>query len=98
MLEIRFDGEGTSSYMVFTKNRRGSTNRKMYFSLKETGDVQYDDRRFQIDDGARDIFEQERAQIESDDDSFNKMFGIGNPVPEEDLDNKGLPGPIHLEE
>jgi KaiC/GvpD/RAD55 family RecA-like ATPase len=98
MLEIRFDDNGQAAYLMFTKNRRGSVNRKMYFSLKETGDVQYDDRRFHIDEGARDIFEQERAQIESDDDSFNKMFGIGNPVPEEDLDNKGLPGPIHLEE
>lgn len=85
MLEIRFDDNGQASYLMFTKNRRGSVNRKMYFSLKESGDVQYDDRRFHIDEGARDIFEQERAQIQSDDDAFNKMFGIGNPVPEEEL-------------
>lgn len=88
MMEIRFDESGQSTYMVFTKNRRGSTNRKMYFSLKESGDVQYDDRRFHIDEGARDIFEQERAQIQTDDEAFNKMFGIGNPVPEEELNEE----------
>jgi DNA repair protein RadA/Sms len=88
MLEIRFDDNGQAAYLMFTKNRRGSVNRKMYFSLKESGDVQYDDRRFHIDEGARDIFQQERAQIDSDDDSFNKMFGIGNPVPEEELNEE----------
>jgi hypothetical protein len=76
MLEIRFDGEGSSSYMVFTKNRRGSTNRKMYFSLKESGDVQYDDRRFSIDEDDREIFEAEKAQIEDDDSTFGRLFGL----------------------
>ena len=76
MLEIRFDGEGDSAYMVFTKNRRGSTNRKMFFSLKESGDVQYDDRRFSIDDDAREIFEAEKAQIEDDDSTFDRLFGL----------------------
>ena len=42
MLEIRYDKdiEG-ASYLMFTKNRRGQTNKKLYYSLKETGDVGY---------------------------------------------------------
>ena len=48
----------------------------MYFSLKESGDVQYDDRRFSIDEDAREIFEAEKAQIEDDDSSFDRLFGL----------------------
>jgi hypothetical protein len=76
MLEIRFDSDGMTSYLMFTKNRRGQTNRKMFFSLKESGDVQYDDRRFSIDEDAREIFEAEKAQIEDDDNAFDTLFGL----------------------
>ena len=48
----------------------------MYFSLKETGDVSYDDRRFSIDEDAREIFEAEKAQIEDDDNAFDTLFGL----------------------
>lgn len=42
MLEIRYDKEiEGASYLMFTKNRRGETNKKLYYSLKETGDVGY---------------------------------------------------------
>lgn len=88
MLEIRFDDDGQTKYLMFTKNRRGDVLRKMYFSLKESGDVKYDDRRFHIDEGARDIFQQERAQIDSDDETFNKMFGIASSIPEEELNEE----------
>lgn len=77
MLEIRFDSDGLSSYIMFTKNRRGDVNRKMYFSLKETGDVSYDDRRFSIDESAREILDQEKDQIEADSQTFDRMFGLG---------------------
>jgi DNA repair protein RadA/Sms len=76
MLEIRFDSDGMASYLMFTKNRRGEVNRKMYFSLKESGDVSYDDRRFSIDEDAREIFEAEKAQIEDDDSTFDRLFGL----------------------
>ena len=76
MLEIRFDSDGMAAYLMFTKNRRGQVNRKMFFSLKESGDVQYDDRRFHIDEDAREIFEAEKAQIEDDDSTFDRLFGL----------------------
>jgi predicted ATP-dependent serine protease len=76
MLEIRFDGDGLSAYLMFTKNRRGQVNRKMYFSLKETGDVSYDDRRFNIDEDAREVFEAEKENISKDDETFDRLFGF----------------------
>jgi len=41
MLEIRLDKEVELSYLMFTKNRRGQTNERLYFSLRSTGDVDY---------------------------------------------------------
>lgn len=76
MLEIRFDDDGMAKHMMFTKNRRGEVLRKMYFSLKESGDVAYDDRRFSIDEDAREIFEAEKTQIEDDDNAFDRLFGL----------------------
>lgn len=78
MMEIRFEDESTTtSYINFTKNRRGPVNRRMYFSLTEGGDVKYDEKRFGIDEGAREIYQEEREQIESEDDAFDKLLGTG---------------------
>jgi predicted ATP-dependent serine protease len=41
MLELRFEEDGMVSYMEFTKNRRGPIGQKMYYSLRETGDVNF---------------------------------------------------------
>jgi hypothetical protein len=48
----------------------------MYFSLKETGDVSYDDRRFNIDEDAREVFEAEKENISKDDETFDRLFGF----------------------
>ena len=78
MMEIRYEDEVSgTSYVMFTKNRRGPVNRKMYFSLKETENVKYDQKRFSIDEGARETYEEERKQIESEDDAFDKLLGTG---------------------
>jgi len=50
MMELRFeDDTGLSSWIQFTKNRRGPVNRKMYFNLQSTTDVAYDSERFDHD-------------------------------------------------
>lgn len=78
MMEIRYEDEVSgTSYVMFTKNRRGPVNRKMYFSLKETENVKYDQKRFSIDEGARETYEEERKQIEAEDDAFDKLLGTG---------------------
>jgi DNA repair protein RadA/Sms len=40
MMELRFDKDGRR-YVMFTKNRRGEVNKKLYFDLSSTGDVKY---------------------------------------------------------
>ena len=77
-MEIRYEDEVSgTAYVMFTKNRRGPVNRKMYFSLKETENVKYDQKRFSIDEGARETYEEERKQIEAEDDAFDKLLGTG---------------------
>lgn len=46
MIELRQDKENGGSYIEFTKNRRGTVNIKMYYTLSVTGDVRYDLDRF----------------------------------------------------
>jgi hypothetical protein len=40
MLELRRDGE-ENPHMVFTKNRRGQVQEKLFYSLSNSGDVDY---------------------------------------------------------
>lgn len=61
MMELRFGEEGTR-YIVFTKNRRGEVNKKMFFDLSSTMDVRYDLERYDFDESVRDILEQERKR------------------------------------
>ena len=61
MMELRFEEDGTR-YIMFTKNRRGEVNKKMFFDLSSTGDVKYDVDRYDLDEAVRDILEQERKR------------------------------------
>lgn len=74
MMELRFDQDTSSSYLVFSKNRRGSTNKKMYFTLGNDGEIQYDLRRFSNDEDARAALAQERSLIEAEEDGFDQIF------------------------
>jgi predicted ATP-dependent serine protease len=80
MMELRYAPDTTDSYLTFTKNRRGSVNKRMYFSLGSTGDVIYDLRRFSNDEDARSALAQEKALIEEESGNFDKMFGTGELV------------------
>ena len=42
MLELRFEEGGEKSYMVFSKNRRGTVGEKLFFNLKLSGNVSYE--------------------------------------------------------
>lgn len=76
MIELRFDQDTASSYLSFSKNRRGSTNKKMYFTLGNDGDVQYDLRRYTNDEDARSALSQERALLESESSAFDELFMV----------------------
>lgn len=80
MLELRNDSDTGTTYLVFTKNRRGSVGKRMFYSLSSTGDVQYDLKRFSNDENAREVLAQERSQIESEDSAFNELFGLGQEI------------------
>jgi predicted ATP-dependent serine protease len=41
MLEMRFDKDVDGAYLMFTKNRRGASYDRLYFSLQKSGDVDY---------------------------------------------------------
>jgi KaiC/GvpD/RAD55 family RecA-like ATPase len=87
MLEIRRDQKGGGSYLMFDKNRRGSVNKRMFYNLSVDGDVEYDLRRFNNDEDARDALAQERAILEGEDKSFDDMFGTNRHPTDDDTDN-----------
>jgi predicted ATP-dependent serine protease len=74
MMEIRFDEDG-NRYLEFSKNRRGEVNKKLYFSLKESGDVHYDDIRFNLDESARKVVDAEKTRLKEEDHDWGKAFG-----------------------
>lgn len=51
MLELRFDEDG-NTYAEFTKNRKGEVQKKLYYNLKDTSDVTYDEERYEIEKDA----------------------------------------------
>lgn len=74
MIELRFEPDSGTQYIVFTKNRRGSIGRRMFYSLASTGDVEYDMKRFGNDENAREALNTERQIIESEADTFTRLI------------------------
>ena len=86
MLEIRMDQKSSSPYLMFEKNRRGSVNKRMFYTLSVEGDVQYDLKRFNNDENAREALATERAILEGEDKSFDVLFGTNNHPTDDDND------------
>jgi predicted ATP-dependent serine protease len=80
MLELRFDPDSGTQYLVFAKNRRGSVGKRMFYSLSATGDVQYDQRRYHNDENAREALTNERTLIETEATAFDKLI-FGDEIP-----------------
>jgi predicted ATP-dependent serine protease len=81
MLELRYDPDSGSQYLMFSKNRRGTVNKKMFYVLSADGDVQYDLRRYQNDENSREALAQERTYIESESNAFDRLiFGEDNTI------------------
>lgn len=74
MLELRFDQDTGTQFLVFSKNRRGPVLKRMFYSLSETGDVRYDDRRFNNEENAREALQTERTLIESEASVFDRLI------------------------
>lgn len=76
MMEIRFDKETGEPFIMFTKNRRGDIYKKMYFSLKQNSDVFYDVQKFELDEKAKNLEEEELEMLKGDSLSFDTLFGL----------------------
>lgn len=74
MMEIRFDDDG-NRFLQFLKNRRGEVQKKLFFSLKETGDVHYDDSRYDLDEAAREVVESEKKRLKEEELNWDETFG-----------------------
>jgi predicted ATP-dependent serine protease len=74
MMELRFEEDGTR-YIMFTKNRRGEVNKRMFFDLSATGDVKYDSARYDLDEAAREILGQEKENLKTEGEGFDSIFG-----------------------
>lgn len=87
MMEVRFEEDGTR-YVVFTKNRRGEVHKRMFFDLSSTGDVKYDTARYELDEAARQVLEDEKEALAQEGNSFDAAFGMGKVEDrfEEDLE------------
>ena len=82
MLELRLEGD--TQYIMFSKNRRGDTNKKLYYSLESKENVTYDEKRFNMDGQAREALAEERDQIDAEESVFDKLFAIVEEEENED--------------
>ena len=74
IMELRFEEDGTR-YIMFTKNRRGEVNKRMFFDLSATGDVKYDSARYDLDEAAREILGREKENLKTEGEGFDSIFG-----------------------
>ena len=68
-------GENGRRFMEFSKNRVGAVGKKMYFSIGDG--VVFDEARYTRDLLNDELVAEERKQLESEADAFDKLFGLG---------------------
>jgi hypothetical protein len=77
MIELRYSSEFTGDrYATVTKNRRGFKYEKIYFSLENPLEVEYDQKRLERDEDIRKRLQREKETLLSEEDKFNAIFGI----------------------
>jgi predicted ATP-dependent serine protease len=67
-------GENGRRFMEFSKNRVGEVGKKLYFNLQNG--VTFDEARYTRDLLNDALVEEERKQLESESDAFDKLFGF----------------------
>jgi hypothetical protein len=84
MMLLDWDGVENSGkrFMEFSKNRVGQVNKKLYFDLE--GGVSFDEARYTRALFNDEIVAEEKKQLESESNSFDRLFGFSNDgIPEE---------------
>lgn len=77
MMELRLDNPKniySDRYVTFSKHRRGDVGVKLYYSLSQTGDVYFDEKRFYNDRKLRTLQNEVSSQLHEYADRFNKLF------------------------
>lgn len=86
MMKLDWEGgENGRRYIEFSKNRVGDVNKKLFFSFQNG--VQFNEQRFTNDIENDELLEKERNQLESEANSFDRIFGfnaVEEPVEEKE--------------
>lgn len=85
MIELRYSTEFSGDrYAKVTKNRRGFKHEKIFFSLDNPNSVEYDVKRLERDEEIRKRLQREKEFLLSEEEKFNKIFGVGGTTDSED--------------
>ena len=77
MLELRLENPKnvySERYAVFTKHRRGDVGVRLYYDLSSTGDVFYNEEKFQQDRQLRKLQSTASSSLRNFADQFDKIF------------------------
>jgi len=77
MMEIKFDSDMEDErYIIFSKNRRGDVNKRMYFSLESTENVNYDWDRFKKNEELQEMKKKVKDEMKESAKNFDKLFSL----------------------
>tara|TARA_R110000803_G_scaffold15396_7_gene42658 strand:+ start:734 stop:1774 length:1041 start_codon:yes stop_codon:yes gene_type:complete len=75
MMHLDWDGgENGRRYIQFSKNRVGAVNKKLFFNFNDG--VTFNEERYKHDLLNDEMLEDERAQLDNEGDSFDRLFGF----------------------
>ena len=77
MMELRLDNQKniySDRYITFSKHRRGDVGVKLYYNLSTTGDVDFDEERYEQDQSIRRMQRNVRNQLHDFADRFDELF------------------------
>lgn len=77
MMELRLDNPKniySDRYITFSKHRRGDVGVKLYYNLSTTGDVDFDEERYEQDQSIRRLQRNVRNQLHDFADRFDELF------------------------
>lgn len=77
MMHLQWEGNENSGrrYVYFSKNRMGQVDKKLYYELGQNG-ISFDEARYKRDLYNDDLLAEERKALESESDSFDRLFGF----------------------
>lgn len=77
MMELRLDNPKniySDRYITFSKHRRGDVGVKLYYNLSTTGDIDFDEERYEQDQSIRRMQRNVRNQLHDFADRFDELF------------------------